>query len=80
MKMKIGILATMLLTAQAAMSFDFKQSTLQMLADLNAGDSVKFCQHFHSNTGIHNVTDKGLETLLLEEFSPVLAKFKTKQL
>jgi len=79
MKTKYAIVTLMLLIAQIGLCFDFKQSTLQMLADLNAGDSVKFCQHFHSNTGIHNVTDKGLETLIIEEFSPVLAKFKTKQ-
>jgi len=79
MKWILGIFCSFIGNAQVNAQFDFKQATEQMLAHLNAGDSVKFCQLFFPDANIHNVGEEGLETLKLIEFSPVLTKFREKK-
>jgi len=78
MKWILGILVLFSLNFSANAGFDFEKATNQMLIDLNAGDTLNFNRHFFSTVKIHNIGDKGLETLLLNEFTPVLNNFRSK--
>jgi hypothetical protein len=62
-----------------ALSFDFYQETQNLLKNLNAGDSVSFFNHFKPEAQFHHVGENGIETLALQDFSPVLRKFKAGQ-
>jgi ketosteroid isomerase-like protein len=62
-----------------ALSFDFYQETQNLLKNLNAGDSVSFFNHFKPEAQFHHLGENGIETLALQDFSPVLRKFKAGQ-
>lgn len=78
MKWSLLVLWMALQSSNVQAGFDFTQATGKMLVDLNAGDTSSFRQHFFSTVKIHNVTDKGLETLQLNQFTPVLDHFRSK--
>ena len=78
MKWILGLISLVVLNVNATAGFDFEKATNQMLTDLNSGDTSNFSRHFFSTVKIHNITDKGLDTLQLNQFTPVLDNFRSK--
>lgn len=75
----ILVLIFSFLWCSLSMSFEARQTAEKLLLSLNAGDSASFFQFFTADAQLHHISDNGLETMPLLEFSEVLTKFKTGQ-